>query len=185
MTCCAAAHPTHPTATGIGFCVGDVNLGRLPGWEPGSYGYHGDDGHAFHGSGMGHAYGPCFGAGDVIGALLNRGERTLSFFKNGTPIGTAFTGVTVRNVVCLSVCLSLLVSPSLLPLSPSPCLFIFHSPDPSPLAASSWLAAAILQCDLRCRETCCFAGHVTVSMCGHAHKRRGGARELWVGAICR
>ncbi len=46
-------------------------------WEAHSYGYHGDDGHAFSGSGHGRAYGPPFGAGDVVGALLNRADRTI------------------------------------------------------------------------------------------------------------
>ncbi|WIA15425.1 hypothetical protein OEZ85_002076 [Tetradesmus obliquus] len=78
---------------GIGFCAEDVNLGRLPGWEPRSYGYHGDDGHAFHGSGTGRPFGPGFTTGDVVGALLDRGLNTISFFKNGEPVGTAFYGV--------------------------------------------------------------------------------------------
>lgn len=58
-----------------------MNLGRLPGWEPHSYGYHGDDGHAFHGSGLGRAFGPRFTTGDVVGALLDRGQHTISFYK--------------------------------------------------------------------------------------------------------
>ncbi|KAF6266424.1 hypothetical protein COO60DRAFT_452801 [Scenedesmus sp. NREL 46B-D3] len=78
---------------GVGFCSEDVNLARLPGWEPHSYGYHGDDGHAFHGSGSGRAFGPPFGTGDVVGALLDRGQHTISYFKNGEPVGTAFYGV--------------------------------------------------------------------------------------------
>lgn len=31
--------------------------------------------------------------GDVIGALLNRAEHTISYFKNGIDLGTAFTDV--------------------------------------------------------------------------------------------
>jgi hypothetical protein len=67
--------------TGIGFCSEDVNLGRLPGWEAHSYGYHGDDGHAFHGSGTGRSFGPGFTTGDVVGALLDRGLNTISYYK--------------------------------------------------------------------------------------------------------
>lgn len=75
-------HPhTSRNCAGIGFCAEDVNLGRLPGWEPRSYGYHGDDGHAFHGSGTGRPFGPGFTTGDVVGALLDRGLNTISFFK--------------------------------------------------------------------------------------------------------
>jgi hypothetical protein len=61
----------------IGFQTDDVLLSRLPGWEPRSYGYHGDDGCSFSGSGQGNSYGPKFTSGDVIGALLNRNDRTI------------------------------------------------------------------------------------------------------------
>lgn len=75
---------------GIGLCVSDVNPDKLPGWEPHSYGYHGDDGHAFQGSGRGRDYGPKYATGDVIGCLWNRIERTISFYKNGISLGVAF-----------------------------------------------------------------------------------------------
>ena len=48
---------------GVGFCTADVNMDRLPGWEPQSYGYHGDDGNAFRSDGKGRRYGPTFGTG--------------------------------------------------------------------------------------------------------------------------
>lgn len=78
---------------GVGFCADTVNPGRLPGWEPHSYGYHGDDGHAFHGSGQGRPYGPSYTTGDVIGALLDRSRKTISFYKNGAAVGVAFYDV--------------------------------------------------------------------------------------------
>ena len=78
---------------GVGLAGPDVKLERLPGWDAGSYGYHGDDGHAFRGSGAGRPYGPTFGAGDVVGVLLNRAERTISFSKNGVDLGVAFVDV--------------------------------------------------------------------------------------------
>ncbi|EIE25153.1 SPRY-domain-containing protein [Coccomyxa subellipsoidea C-169] len=78
---------------GVGFCTADVNMDRLPGWEPQSYGYHGDDGNAFRSDGKGRRYGPTFGTGDVVGALLNRAEQTIAYFKNGIDLGTAFLGV--------------------------------------------------------------------------------------------
>lgn len=71
--------PARPA--GVGFCAENVNLGRLPGWEPHSYGYHGDDGHSFHGGGVGRPFGPGFSSGDVVGALLHRGRRSISFYK--------------------------------------------------------------------------------------------------------
>ena len=78
---------------GVGLAGPDVKLERLPGWDAGSFGYHGDDGHAFRGSGAGRPYGPTFGAGDTVGVLLNRAERTISFTKNGTDLGVAFADV--------------------------------------------------------------------------------------------
>ncbi|GFR51231.1 hypothetical protein Agub_g13606, partial [Astrephomene gubernaculifera] len=78
---------------GVGFCTSDVRLARLPGWEGHSYGYHGDDGHAFAGQGVGRPYGPPYGTGDVIGALYDKVERTISYFKNGRPLGVAFREV--------------------------------------------------------------------------------------------
>lgn len=51
---------------GVGFSSAEVKLDRLPGWEPHSFGYHGDDGNAFHESGKGIKYGPTFGTGDKL-----------------------------------------------------------------------------------------------------------------------
>lgn len=48
---------------GVGLSAPTVPLNRLPGWEPASYGYHGDDGHVFYESGRGRIYGPTFGKG--------------------------------------------------------------------------------------------------------------------------
>ena len=78
---------------GIGFSVQEVKLDRLPGWEPHSYGYHGDDGHVFNGRGTGRPYGPVFGTGDWIGIIFNRVERTISFTKKGYDLGVAFQNV--------------------------------------------------------------------------------------------
>ena len=41
---------------GIGLATEEVLLNRLPGWERSSFGYHGDDGNAFHGHGKGSYY---------------------------------------------------------------------------------------------------------------------------------
>lgn len=48
-------------------------------WEPGSYGYHGDDGHKFHGQGHGEEYGPKFGTGDTVGAGVHMGRQEMFF----------------------------------------------------------------------------------------------------------
>ena len=50
--------------------------GKQPGWTRSSWAYHGDDGNAYHGSGVsGVRYGPRFGAGDVVGCGLCRANE--------------------------------------------------------------------------------------------------------------
>ncbi|CAK5082462.1 unnamed protein product [Meloidogyne enterolobii] len=72
---------------GIGLSEKNVSLNRLPGWDPISYGYHGDDGNFFSSSGKGVEYGPTFTTGDVIGCGLNFVTRQLFFTKNGQHLG--------------------------------------------------------------------------------------------------
>ncbi|KAJ3335878.1 hypothetical protein HDU93_004191 [Gonapodya sp. JEL0774] len=79
---------------GVGFCWQNVSLNRLPGWEPNSWGYHGDDGHSFSCSGTaGRAYGPTFTTSDVIGCCVNFWSNTAFYTKNGQALGTAFRDV--------------------------------------------------------------------------------------------
>lgn len=78
---------------GIGLAVKDVKLDRLPGWEPRSYGYHGDDGHVFNGRGTGRPYGPVYTTGDWIGVIYDRIEKTITFTKKGFQLGAAFQNV--------------------------------------------------------------------------------------------
>jgi len=78
---------------GIGYCAKNVNLNRLPGWERGSYGYHGDDGNAFRGCGTGMNFGPSFSNPDIIGCLYNLFDRSIAYTKNGKYLGVAFANV--------------------------------------------------------------------------------------------
>ena len=45
-------------------------------------------------------FGPKYTTGDVIGCLLNRTNKTIQYFKNGTSLGIAFRDVLVR-IVCI------------------------------------------------------------------------------------
>ncbi|KAG0171165.1 hypothetical protein DFQ29_008975 [Apophysomyces sp. BC1021] len=78
---------------GIGFCGTDNKLNRLPGWDEGSWGYHGDDGHSFAGCGIGKGYGPSFTTGDTVGCGVNFADNTAFYTKNGMFLGTAFNSI--------------------------------------------------------------------------------------------
>eukprot|EP00882_Tetradesmus_deserticola_P015836 GHRQ01016884.1.p1 GENE.GHRQ01016884.1~~GHRQ01016884.1.p1 ORF type:complete len:209 (+),score=72.32 GHRQ01016884.1:270-896(+) len=77
----------------IGFSDKSFKLTRQPGWESGSYGYHGDDGRKFHHSEKGEEYGPKYSTGDTVGACLHFGRQEVFFTKNGTRLKTAFRNV--------------------------------------------------------------------------------------------
>jgi Ran-binding protein 9/10 len=72
-------------------CVGvsgkSVALSRPPGWEPESFGYHGDDGDIYLQNNVGKHYGQRFGPGDVVGCGINFRTRTAFFTKNGHKYG--------------------------------------------------------------------------------------------------
>lgn len=78
---------SHSTTIGIGFSSKSVALSRTPGWEPESWGYHGDDGHCFASQNVGKHYGPTFSAGDVIGCGVNFRTGSAFFTKNGVNLG--------------------------------------------------------------------------------------------------
>ncbi|TVY92111.1 Ran-binding protein [Lachnellula willkommii] len=78
------------SSIGIGFSSKSVPLSRLPGWEPESWAYHGDDGHSFGGQASGKHYGPPFAATDVIGCGVNFRTGSAFFTKNGDFLGNAF-----------------------------------------------------------------------------------------------
>lgn len=72
---------------GIGLSTSEVNLNRLPGWDKGSFGYHGDDGNVFCSSGTGGVYGPTYTTGDYVGCCVNFIENTCFYTRNGYNLG--------------------------------------------------------------------------------------------------
>ncbi|KAA1468420.1 SPRY-domain-containing protein [Dentipellis sp. KUC8613] len=74
----------------IGFTTSNNHLNKLPGWEKGSWGYHGDDGCSFAAEKQGNPYGPTYGGGDIIGAGIDFTQHRAFFTKNGTLIGMVF-----------------------------------------------------------------------------------------------
>eukprot|EP01102_Stenamoeba_stenopodia_P007298 TRINITY_DN2040_c0_g4_i2.p1 TRINITY_DN2040_c0_g4~~TRINITY_DN2040_c0_g4_i2.p1 ORF type:complete len:1372 (-),score=296.41 TRINITY_DN2040_c0_g4_i2:256-4371(-) len=79
-----------PKATvAIGLANEDYPLDQQPGWQSGSYGYHGDDGNKFFDS-QHDSYGPRFTVGDVVGCGYNNITKEIFYTKNGFLVGTAF-----------------------------------------------------------------------------------------------
>ena len=68
---------------GVGFSGSKASLEKLPGWEPESWAYHGDDGKSFCCQSTGKAYGPKFTTADVIGCGVNFMTGCAFFTKNG------------------------------------------------------------------------------------------------------
>ena len=79
---------------GVGLCDSNVKLEKMPGWDPGSYAYHGDDGMLFRQTGMaGTTYGPKYSTDDVIGCCWDLVQNRVFFTKNGQNLGVAFNSI--------------------------------------------------------------------------------------------
>ncbi|KAF2006491.1 SPRY-domain-containing protein [Amniculicola lignicola CBS 123094] len=75
---------------GVGFTGPKVPLNRIPGWEPESFAYHGDDGQMFNNNTQGKPFGPKFGTLDVVGCGINFRTGQAFFTRNGVMLGVAF-----------------------------------------------------------------------------------------------
>jgi len=73
---------------GIGMCDGSAPSASMPGWNEGSWGYHGDDGKKFLWYGN-RLYGPTYGKGDVVGCGFEYCTKSIFFTKNGEHLGKA------------------------------------------------------------------------------------------------
>lgn len=91
------SNPTFRSSIGIGFSSKNVPLSRLPGWEPESWAYHGDDGHSFCCNSSGKHYGPPFNAGDIIGCGINFRSNSAFFTKNGDHLGSLLPNLETLN----------------------------------------------------------------------------------------
>jgi len=84
-------------AIGIGFypVIENPILTIMPGWQFGSFGYHGDDGKKFCDKtfGQGDPYGPPYGNGDTVGCAWDQVKGTIYFVLNGNNLGVAFEKV--------------------------------------------------------------------------------------------
>jgi hypothetical protein len=76
-----------PSLISIGFSGPKVTLSRLPGWEPNSWAYHGDDGHTFNCTASGRQYNQKYGTNDVVGCGINWRTGEAFFTKNGNFLG--------------------------------------------------------------------------------------------------
>ena len=79
----------------IGFSTKIAGLSRPVGWEPESWGYHGDDGRCFTGQNIGRHFGPSYNANDVVGCGVNFKENHAFFTKNGVKIGASRSALIV------------------------------------------------------------------------------------------
>lgn len=73
----------------------------MPGWKPGLWGYHGDDGKKFNARAKGDNYGPTYGVGDTIGRGVDFHERSAFFTKNGVHLGKDFAIFKLDNVLLI------------------------------------------------------------------------------------
>jgi hypothetical protein len=72
---------------GVGLCHENSSRTGMPGWEKGSWAYHGDDGKLFSEQDQGSEFGDLYGAGDIIGCGTDIDTNELFFTKNGRRIG--------------------------------------------------------------------------------------------------
>jgi len=75
----------------VGICT-DQGSSNYVGGTSTSWGYY-TSGNKYN-NGSGSAYGATYTSGDLIGVAFDAGAGTLTFYKNGTSQGTAFTGLT-------------------------------------------------------------------------------------------
>jgi hypothetical protein len=76
---------------GIALSTESPDAGYL-GASSSSYGYYASNGYKYN-SGSSSAYGATYGTGDIIGIAFDADAGTLTFYKNGTSQGVAYSGI--------------------------------------------------------------------------------------------
>ncbi|KAL1408931.1 hypothetical protein Q8F55_005745 [Vanrija albida] len=77
----------------VGWMTRGLKLNRLVGWDKGSWGWHGDDGKTFEGSGSGCDFSPAWCLGDVVGCGIDYTTGRAFFTRNGKLLGHAFSKI--------------------------------------------------------------------------------------------
>ncbi|KAG5743576.1 hypothetical protein H9Q70_013714 [Fusarium xylarioides] len=79
----------------IGLGRGGCDVDRMPGWDPDTWGLHGDNGGLYHDDGDARQTSSEreFGAGDTIGVLVDTRLGKVFYSKNGKPFNAAFEHV--------------------------------------------------------------------------------------------
>jgi hypothetical protein len=78
---------------GIGTASAAITDNNYPGKDANGWGYFDSNGNKFN-NGSSSAYGASYTTNDVIGVAFDADNGTLTFYKNNTSQGTAFTGLT-------------------------------------------------------------------------------------------
>ncbi|KAG3021308.1 hypothetical protein JG687_00005059 [Phytophthora cactorum] len=89
--------PMEEELTSLGLMPASFPLvGRQPGWNQKSYGYHGDDGRFYRQTTRGRLFGPRFGVGDTVGCGVRRNMSTTQshvfFTSNGKELDRVVEG---------------------------------------------------------------------------------------------
>jgi hypothetical protein len=87
------ASSASPTNAVLGITTKPFGDSEYPGYSATSWGYRGSDGQKWNNT-SGASYGASYANGDVVGVAFDADNGTLTFYKNGSSQGTAYTGLT-------------------------------------------------------------------------------------------
>ncbi|KAG1703160.1 hypothetical protein DVH05_008073 [Phytophthora capsici] len=90
-------HQQEEELTSLGLVPASFPLvGRQPGWNQKSFGYHGDDGRFYRQTTRGRLFGPRFGANDTVGCgvrrIMSTGQSHVFFTSNGQELDRVVEG---------------------------------------------------------------------------------------------